>query len=353
MGYRKQKTALITGITGQDGSYLAEHLLERGYYVVGLKRRTSSINTTRIDHLMKNSNFEMRYYSLFDPTNCFRLIKEYEPDEIYNLACNSHVAVSFETPIESIQGILLGTGYWLEAIRTVKPNTKFYQASSSEMFGRNVSVPLNEDSMMLPASPYACGKLGAHHLVQNYREGYGLFACSGILFNHSSPRRGETFLTRKTTIAAARIRLNLQRELVVGNMYSKRDEGYAKDYMEQAHLMLQQKTPKDYVVSMGETHTVKEWIETVFEIAGMPLTWQGEGLEEVGIYDGRTLVKVNKKFFRPQEVPVLLGDSSKAQTELKWKPKVSFRQLAELMYNNDFGLMIEKEGGYIEGAFFD
>lgn len=351
--FRNQKVAIISGISGQDGSYLAELLLEKGYFVVGLKRRTSTISTDRIDHLMNNKNFVVRYWSLQDATATYRMIQEYQPDEVYNMAAQSHVRVSFETPVETMSGILMGTAYWLEAIRTLKPDTRFYQASSSEMFGRNTEVPLSEESKMLPASPYACAKLAAHHLVQNYRESYNLFACSGILFNHESPRRGETFVTRKVTRAAARIRLNVQQELTLGNLDAKRDWGYSKDYMVQAWLMLQQEKPDDYVVATGETYTVKDWVNTVFELADIPLEWKGEGVDEVGYHNGRALVKIDPKYFRPQEVPILLGDSTKARDKLNWKPKVNFKQLAKLMYTYDYGLVLEENGGEIMSTHWD
>lgn len=351
--FRTQKVAVITGVTGQDGSYLADLLLGRGYYVIGLKRRTSLINTERIDHLMKNPNFDLRYWSLHDATSTYRIIQQTQPDEIYNMAAQSHVKVSFETPIETMQGILIGTAYWLEAIRTLKPDTKFYQASSSEMYGRNTAVPLSETSVMLPASPYACAKLAAHHLVQNYRESYGLFACSGILFNHEGPRRGETFVTRKVTMAAARMRLNLQSELTLGNLDAKRDWGFSKDYMEQAYLMLQQDIADDYVVATGETHTVREWVEEVFNAADLPITWEGSGVNEVGKIGNKVVIRIDPHLFRPQEVPILLGDSTKARNKLKWEPKVSFKQLATMMYNHDYGLIIEEYGGDLQSEYWD
>lgn len=349
---RNQKIAIISGISGQDGSYLAEILLEKGYFVVGLKRRTSSISTDRINHLMNDKNFVVRYWSLFDPTSTYRMVSEYQPDEIYNMAAQSHVRVSFETPVETMQGILMGTAYWLEAIRTLKPDTRFYQASSSEMFGRNTNIPLNEESEMLPASPYACAKLASHHLVQNYRESYDMYACSGILLNHESQRRGETFVTRKVTRAAARIALGLQHKLYLGNMEAKRDWGYSRDYMEQAWKMLQQDEADDFVVSTGETHTVREWVEEVFRIAGMEIEWEGEAEKEVGKIGNRVVIEIDPRLYRPQEVPVLLGDSSKAKEKLGWSPKVSFKELAEIMYRYDYGLAIEENGGYIEEMYF-
>ena len=344
----KQKVAIITGVSGQDGSYLAELLLEKGYFVVGLKRRTSSISTDRINHLFSNPNFVLHYWSLFDPTSTYRIVQEFQPDEIYNMAAQSHVKVSFETPVETMQGVLMGTAYWLEAIRILKPDARFYQASSSEMFGRNTNMPLNEKSEMLPASPYACAKLAAHHLVQNYREAYRLFACSGILMNHESQRRGETFVTRKVTRAVAKIKLGLQQELVLGNMEAKRDWGYSKDYMEQAWLMLQQDNPDDFVVATNETHSVREWVEEVFKVANLNLYWEGSFSHEVGKVDGKTVVRIDPKLYRPQEVPILLGDSSKARVQLGWEPKVSFKQLAHMMYTYDYGLAIEENGGVLE-----
>lgn len=329
------KIAMVSGCTGQDGSYLVKYLLSLGYKVIGLKRRTSLINTDRIDDIFEHSNFEMRYWSLFDDTSIFRLMKEYMPAEFYNLAAQSHVKVSFETPIETMDGILNGTARILEAIRIINPKCRFYQASSSEMYGRNTQVPLDEDSKMLPASPYACAKLAAHHLTQNYREAYDLHASSGILFNHESPLRGETFVTRKVTMAAARIKMGLQNSLMLGNLDAKRDWGFAGDYVRGMHLMLQQDSPDDYVLATGETRTVREWVEAVFNAADMPIEWEGSGIHEVGLVNGKKVIFVSPVFFRPQEVPILLGDSSKAKEKLGWVPKVSFKQLAEMMYNED------------------
>lgn len=335
-----KKVAIISGVTGQDGSHLAEHLLNLGYLVIGLKRRTSNICTDRIDHILDDDNFVLRYYSLFDPCTTYRLISQYNPDEIYNLAAQTHVKVSFETPVETVNSIVNGTLYWLEAIRLYKDNfgknIKFYQASSSEMFGRNIEAPQNEETKFAPASPYACAKVCAHYLVQNYRESYGLFACSGILFNHEGPRRGETFVTRKVTIGVARIKMGLQSFMELGNLESKRDWGYAGDYVSAMHKMLQQNKADDFVISTGETHTVREWVEEVFSVAGMPITWEGEGLSEVGKSNGRVVVKINSKYFRPEEVPLLLGDSSKAQHQLGWLPEVTFKSLAKMMYEADF-----------------
>ncbi len=314
------KTALITGVTGQDGSYLAEFLLAQGYHVVGVKRRTSIISTWRIDHLLDNPNFELRYSSLQDTTSMYRLLEEYKPSEIYNLAAQSHVRVSFENPEETADTVAMGTLRLLEAARFVCPNSKFYQASSSEMYGDNPKAPQNEKTRMTPASPYACSKLFSHNLIRNYRLGYGMFACSGILFNHESPRRGETFVTRKITKAAARIKLGLQKELKLGNLDAKRDWGFAGDYVKAMWLMLQHDEPSDYVVATGETHTVREFLNEVFAHAEL---------------NPEDFVKIDKRLFRPHEVPLLLGDATKAKTVLNWEPSVKFSELAKLMYEAD------------------
>jgi GDPmannose 4,6-dehydratase len=314
------RVALITGITGQDGSYLAELLLSKGYYVVGVKRRTSLLCTDRIDHIYSNPNFELAYGSMHDSGNMYRLLQKYKPDEVYNIAAQSHVRVSFDVPEETADVVAMGTLRMLEACREIVPNARFYQASSSEMFGDNPNVPQSESTRMTPASPYACAKLFAHNLIRNYRKSYGLHASSGILFNHESPRRGETFVTRKITRAAARIKLGLQDKLYLGNLDAKRDWGFAGDYVEAMWLMLQQDKPDDYVIATGETHTVREFLQHVFDYAGLSID------EHVGF---------DKRFLRPHEVPVLLGDSSKAKKELGWSPKVSFKELAEMMYDAD------------------
>lgn len=352
MIYRTQKVAVVSGATGQTGSYLIDLLLDKGYFVVGLKRRTSLICTERIDHQINNKNFKLEYYSSFDSTSAYRIIEKYKPDEVYNMACQSHVKVSFETPVETMHSIIDGCLYWLEAIRLLHPRTKFYQASSSEMFGRNTNIPLNEDSPMLPASPYACAKLAAHHLVQNYRESYGLFAVSGILFNHEGPRRGETFVTRKVTKAVARIKLRLQEQLVLGNLDAKRDWGFAGDYADVIWRMLQISKAQDYVVATGETFTVREWVTEVFKHADMEIEWRGTGLEEKGYVNGEPIILIDEKYYRPQEVPVLLGDSTKAQRDLQWSPKVKFADLAEMMYRADYGKVLEENGGWIEASYF-
>ena len=314
------KTALITGITGQDGSYLAELLLEKGYRVIGLKRRTSNIHTPNIDHVFGHPNFEVRYFSLEDASSMYRLLDEYQPDEIYNLAAQSHVRVSFETPEETVSGIVLGTTRLLEAARLIVPNVKFYQASSSEMFGANTEAPQSETTRFEPASPYACAKLFGHNMMRHYRE-RGMFACSGILFNHESPRRGENFVTRKISRAAARIKMGLQTELKLGNLDAKRDWGFAGDYVEAMWLMLQHDAPDDYVIATGETYSVKEYLEKTFEIAGL---------------DVDKHVSIDERLFRPEEVPLLLGDPTKAKTVLGWQPKVKFDQLVRMMFEAEF-----------------
>jgi GDPmannose 4,6-dehydratase len=316
------KTAVITGITGQDGSYLAELLLSKNYRVIGLKRRTSSISTDRIDSVYDHPNFKMEYFNFHDTGVFYRILQTYKPEEVYNLGAQSHVRVSFDVPEETVATIAMGTTRLLEAIRNVDPTIRFYQASSSEMFGDNPIVPQDESTALMPASPYACAKVFAHNLVRNYRESYGLFASSGILFNHESPRRGETFVTRKITIAAARIKLGLQETLYLGNLDAKRDWGFAGDYVEAMWLMLQKDKPNDYVVATGETHTVREFLHEVFAHAGLNVDEH---------------VKIDQRLYRPHEVPVLLGDPAKALKELGWSPKIKFNELAKLMYVEDLG----------------
>jgi GDPmannose 4,6-dehydratase len=340
------KKAIITGVTGQDGSYLAEYLLGLGYLVVGLKRRTSIIVTPRIDKLMDNKNFRLEYYDMDDMSSVLSLVRKYDPDEFYHLAAQSHVRVSFEVPINTVSGIVMGTLNILEVLKSVSPQCKFYFAGSSEMFGDNPENPQNEQTAFSPASPYGCAKAAAFYLTRNYRESYGMFACSGILFNHESERRGETFLTRKVTLAAARIKHGLQENMLVGNLHASRDWGYAKEYVECMHAMLQQHAPDDYVIATGVTHTVKEWIEVVFDAAGMPLEWEGSEAKEVGKdkETGKVLVRVNSKLYRPHEVNYLLGDPSKAVSKLNWKPQVKFEELAKIMYEHDEELaIIEKK----------
>jgi GDPmannose 4,6-dehydratase len=317
------KTAIITGVTGQDGSYLSEFLLSKGYRVVGLKRRTSLINTDRVDSFYDDPNFILEYWDLNDVGSLYRLLKKYNPQEFYNLAAQSHVRVSFDIPEHTVDGVALGTLRILEAIRNQDDPPRFYQASSSEMYGDAPCPPTGytESSKMTPASPYACAKLFSHNLVRNYRESYDIHASSGILFNHESPRRGETFVTRKITRAAARIKLGLQTELHLGNLDAMRDWGYAGDYVEAMWMMLQASTPDDYVISTGETHTVREFLEEVFNHAELSIEKH---------------VRIDKKYFRPHEVPLLLGDSTKAHQQLGWKPQIKFKNLAALMYEEDF-----------------
>jgi len=314
------KTALITGVTGQDGSYLAELLLQKGYKVVGMKRRTSLLATDRIDHLLSNPNFNLVYGSLSDSGAFYKLFSSQKFDEVYNLAAQSHVRVSFDVPEETVDAVAMGPLRLLECIRTMQPDARFYQASSSEMFGDNPEHPQSEETRLMPASPYACAKVFAHGLVRNYREGYKLHASSGILFNHESPRRGETFVTRKITRAAARIKLGLQDTISLGNLDAKRDWGYAKDYVEAMWLMLQQDHPDDYVIATGKTHSVREFLDEVFNIAEL---------------DVQKHLRIDERLFRPHEVPLLLGDMSKAKKKLGWTPKTDFKELARIMYNSD------------------
>ena len=323
------KTALITGITGQDGSYLAELLLNKGYKVVGVKRRTSLIATDRIDHIFDDPdlimNFDLVYGNMNDSGCLHRLLIQHKPDEIYNLAAQSHVRVSFETPEETTEYVARGTLRLLEAYRNICPDAKFYQASSSEMFGDNPENPQSETTTLMPASPYACAKVYAHNICRNYRESYGLHISSGILFNHESPRRGETFVTRKITQAAARIKMGLQDDLLLGNLEAKRDWGFAGDYVEAMWLMTQQETPEDFVIATGETHTVREFLQVVFDYAGL---------------DVDKYVKIDERLFRPHEVPLLLGDSTKAKEKLGWEPKIDFEGLAKMMYDEDLKELI-------------
>jgi GDPmannose 4,6-dehydratase len=314
------KKALITGITGQDGSYIAEFLLQKGYTVVGLKRRTSVINTSNIDHLYDNPNLKLQYGSLNDVGSMYRILQEYRPDEIYNLAAQSHVRTSFDVPEETVDSVALGVMRLLEACRNVVPNAKFYQASSSEMYGDNMDPMKNEETRMTPASPYACAKLFSHNLVRNYRVGYGMHSSTGILFNHESPRRGETFVTRKITRAVARIKLGKQDKLFLGNLDAKRDWGFAGDYVEAMWLMLQQDQPDDYVIATGECYSVKEFVERVFALADL---------------DYKKYLEIDSRLYRPHEVPFLQGDASKARKKLGWTPKTSFNDLIKMMYEAD------------------
>lgn len=338
------KIALITGITGQDGAYLAELLLNKGYIVHGMHRRSSLSNTGRIDHLLQNSrqedsNLFLHYGDLTDSANVFRLIKDVEPDEIYNLGAQSHVQVSFETPEYTANSDGLGTLRILEAIRILglENKSRFYQASTSELFGKVREVPQKESTPFYPRSPYSIAKIYAYWITVNYREAYDMFACNGILFNHESPLRGETFVTRKITLAISKIKKGLQDKLYLGNLDAKRDWGFAGDYVEAMWLILQQDKPDDYVVATGETHSVREFTELAFREAGIDIEWEGEGINEIGrdADSGTVLVEVDPMFYRPTEVDLLIGDASKAREELGWKTKVSFEELVKMMMKND------------------
>lgn len=332
------KKAFITGITGQDGSYLAELLLSKGYEVHGLIRRSSTFNTSRIDHLYQDPHVNgvklfLHYGDLTDGSNISRLLEQIKPDEIYNLGAQSHVQVSFEMPVFTGNTDGLGTLRLLDAIKESGIKTKFYQAGSSEMFGKVMETPQKETTPFYPRSPYACAKVYAHWLCVNYRESYNMFICNGILFNHESPRRGGTFVTKKITDALRNIKEGKQERLYLGNLDSKRDWGYAKDYVEAMWMMLQQDKPDDYVIATGETHTVREFAEVAGKHFGFDIVWQGEGLSEVGIdrNTGKTIIEIDKRYFRPAEVDLLLGDATKAKNVLGWEPKVKFKELVALM----------------------
>lgn len=343
------KKALITGITGQDGSYLAELLLKKGYEVHGLIRRSSSFNTARIDHIFQDPHEQkirlfLHFGDLNDASSLNMILRNIKPEEIYNLGAQSHVRVSFDVPEYTGEIDALGTVRLLEAIRETELNTKFYQASSSELYGKVVETPQKETTPFYPRSPYACAKAYAYYITVNYRESYNLFACNGILFNHESPRRGETFVTRKITRAAARIKLGLQSSLYLGNLDAKRDWGFAGDYVELMWLMLQQTEPDDYVVATGETHSVREFAEKAFAHLDIQLEWRGTGEHEKGIdaKTGNIVIEIDPKYFRPAEVDLLLGDATKAKTKLGWKPKVTFEQLVIMMAEADM-LLAERE----------
>jgi len=341
------KKALVTGITGQDGSYLAELLLEKGYEVHGMIRRSSLINTHRIDHLYKDphtahSNFFLHYGDLTDSTNIIRLLKEISPDEIYNLAAMSHVKVSFDTPEYTANADGIGTLRFLEAIRLLgmEKKVKFYQASTSELYGKVVETPQNENTPFYPRSPYGVAKIYGYWITVNYREAYNIFATNGILFNHESPRRGETFVTRKITMAVSRIKLGLQDKLYLGNIDSKRDWGYAKDYVEGMYMMLQYDKGDDFVLATGETHSVKEFVEKAFNQLSIDIEWRGEGVNEKGFdkKSGKCFIEIDPRYFRPTEVDLLLGDPSKAKKILNWKPSTTFDSLVEMMVKSDYDL---------------
>ncbi len=343
------KKALITGITGQDGSYLTELLLGKGYEVHGMIRRSSSFNTGRIDHLYNdpkilNQKLFLHYGDLTDSSNLNRLLEKIQPDEIYNLGAQSHVQVSFEVPEYTAEVDAIGTLRFLDAIKDTGVDTKFYQASTSELYGKAQEVPQNEKTPFYPRSPYGVAKIYGYWIIVNYREAYDLFACNGILFNHESPRRGPTFVSRKITRASARIKHGIQEKLVLGNLNSKRDWGYAPEYVEGMWLMLQQEEPDDFVMATEEAHTVREFVNLVFRKLDMKLDWKGEGVNEKGVdKNGRILVEIDKNYFRPTEVDYLIGDAGKAEKELGWKAKTKFEDLVSIMAKADWE-KVQKRG---------
>jgi GDPmannose 4,6-dehydratase len=360
------KKALITGITGQDGAYLSGFLLKKGYEIHGIKRRSSSFNTQRVDHLyqdphVENKWFILHYGDLTDTSNLIRIIQQVQPDEIYNLGAQSHVQVSFEVPEYTADTDGIGTLRLLEAIRILgmEKKARFYQASTSELYGKAQEIPQKETTPFYPRSPYAAAKLYAYWITVNYRESYGMYACNGILFNHESPLRGETFVTRKVTRAAARIKLGLQEKLYMGNIDTRRDWGFAGDYVELMWLMLQQAEPDDYIIATGVTTTVRDFITMAFKEADINLSWKGKGVQEKGINqaDGRVLVEIDPRYFRPAEVDILIGDPSKAKSKLGWEPKVQLPELVKMMMKHDIELAKRevhlKEGGYKIENFYE
>jgi GDPmannose 4,6-dehydratase len=360
------KKALISGVTGQDGAYLSEFLLHKGYEVHGIKRRSSSFNTERVDHLYQdpheqNKHFFLHYGDLTDTSNLVRIIQEVQPDEIYNLGAQSHVQVSFEVPEYTADTDGIGTLRLLEAIRILgmEKHIRFYQASTSELFGKVQEIPQKETTPFYPRSPYGIAKLYAYWIVVNYRESYGIYACNGILFNHESPIRGETFVTRKITRAAARIKFGLQDKLYMGNIDARRDWGFAGDYVELMWLMLQQDTPDDYIMATGVTTSIRDFITMAFAETGITICWEGKGLEEKGIDDGtgKVLIEIDPEYFRPSEVDLLIGDPSKALAKLHWKPRVTLPELIKMMVSSDLKL-VEKEiylksGGYSVKNYYE
>jgi GDPmannose 4,6-dehydratase len=335
--------ALITGITGQDGAYLAKLLLDKGYEVYGTFRRTSELHLERLRFLGVDDKVQFVPLELLEFTNIYRAIEQIQPDEIYNLGAQSFVGLSFEVPVFTADVTALGPLRLLEATRAVNDKIKFYQASSSEMFGKAQSSPQNENTPFYPRSPYAASKLFAHWMAVNYRESYDMFVCSGILFNHESPLRGLEFVTRKITNSVARIKLGLQKELRIGNLESSRDWGYAPEYVEAMHLMLQQPAPNDYVVATGETHTVRQFVESAFKTIGINVAWSGQEVNEVGKDQttGKTVVRVDPRFFRPAEVDYLIGDCAKAQRDFGWRPKTNFQDLVGLMVEHDLSIVMK------------
>jgi len=360
------RKALITGVTGQDGAYLSEFLLKKNYEVHGIKRRASSFNTQRIDHLyqdphVEDKRFILHYGDLTDTSNLVRIIQQVQPNEIYNLGAQSHVQVSFEVPEYTADTDGVGTLRLLEAIRILgmEKSVRIYQASTSELYGKVQEIPQKETTPFYPRSPYAAAKLYAYWITVNYRESYGMYACNGILFNHESPIRGETFVTRKITRAAARISLNLQDKLYMGNIDAKRDWGFAGDYVELMWLMLQQPEPDDYVMATGVTTTVREFITMAFDEVGIGLLWEGKGVNEKGIRqkDGKVLVEIDPRYFRPAEVDLLIGDPSKAKQKLGWEPKIQLPELVRMMMEQDVKLARRevhlKEGGYATENYYE
>jgi GDPmannose 4,6-dehydratase len=336
------KKALITGVTGQDGSYLAEFLLDKGYEVHGIKRRTSLFNTDRIDHLYQdpheeNRRFVLHHGDMTDSSSLIRITQQVQPDEIYNLAAQSHVAVSFEEPEYTADSDALGALRLLEAIRILglEKTTRYYQASTSELYGLVQETPQTESTPFYPRSPYAVAKLYAHWITINYREAYGIYACSGILFNHESPVRGETFVTRKITRALARIKLGLQDCLYLGNLDARRDWGHARDYVEMQWLMLQQEAPEDFVIATGVQYSVRDFVNAAAQELDMKIEWQGEGVDETGSWDSKVIVRVDPRYFRPTEVETLLGDASRARDKLGWQPKITFEEMVAEMVRED------------------
>ena len=339
---KDKNIAFISGITGQDGSYLTELLLEKGYEVHGIIRRSSSFNTGRIDHIINDEKYKDRFFfhhgDVTDTSNLNRLLEKIQPDEIYNLAAQSHVKVSFEIPDYTAQVDALGTLRFLDAIRETHLNIKFYQASTSELYGKVQEIPQTEKTPFYPRSPYGVAKLYGYWIIVNYREAYDLFACNGILFNHESPRRGETFVTRKITRAASRIKEGIQDVLYLGNLDAKRDWGYAPEYCEGMWLMLQQDKPDDYVMATGENHTIREFCELAFKELDIQIEWQGKGEGEIGVdaQTGKQIIGIDEKYYRPTEVEQLMGDASKAKNELGWEPKITLNELVKIMVKADW-----------------
>ena len=336
-----KKTALITGLTGQDGSYLAEFLLEKGYIVYGMYRRTSVDSFERINHIKKN--VRLIEGDVTDEGSLNNIIREIKPDEIYNLAAQSFVPASWTQPTSTTNINSIGTLNILESIKNFSPKTKFYQASTSEMFGKVQENPQTEKTPFYPRSPYGVSKVFGHYITKNYRESFNIFACSGILFNHESPRRGKQFVTRKISHTVAKIKEGYQEFLEIGNLDAKRDWGFAGDYVEAMWLMLQQENSDDYVIGSGETHSVRNFVEEAFKVIGMEITWEGSGLEEVGKVNGKVVVKINPKFYRPAEVDFLLSNPEKAKRELNWAPKHSFKELVKMMVEHDIALIKEEQ----------